>query len=315
MENSTVHLNFASDWGTGPIFTICGWLAGGLRPLYAPASTFDVRITPGVLENIHLVGQAKVHVAGTVPPLNVRLAREGRGNFVEPYPHLRAIGKLPHHTLFSFVVPQAAGINSIGEIASRKYPLKLATRLASYGSINFIATQILDYYGIGPVPLEANGGAIVPAGAAYSATEQFERGEADAVLNQVGVRIWAKLAETRQVRFLAFDEQLVRRLEEQYGCRRAWIKKGQFSGVAQDILCLDWSDLIVFVSEELPFDIGYNLARIMTENREVLERLMYTPGAAYSHLTAPIEPEFVCRDLEVPLHTGAEQWFHERGYL
>ena len=53
----------------------------------------------------------------------------------------------------------------------------------------------------------------------------------------------------------------------------------------------------------------------MIETRETLERLMYTPGEAYSHLTAPIEPGFVCRDLEVPLHAGAEQWFREHGYL
>jgi TRAP-type uncharacterized transport system substrate-binding protein len=286
-----------------------------LRPLYPPESTFDVRITPGVLENVHLVGQGKAHVGGTVPPLNVRLAREGKGNFTQAYPRLRAVGKLPHHTLFSFIVAEGTGIQSIGEIRARKYPLKLATRLASYGSINFIATQILDYYGISPTALQEHGGAIVPAGAAYSATEQLEGREADAILNQVGVRLWAKLAQTRRVRFLAFEEELVQRLEQQYGCRRAWIKKGQFSGVEQDTLCLDWSDLIVFVSEELPLDIGYNLARVMIESRKTLEHLMYTPGEAYSHLTAPIEPEFVCRDLEVPLHAGAEQWFREQGYL
>jgi TRAP-type uncharacterized transport system substrate-binding protein len=314
-EDAPVHLNFASDWGTGPIFTICGWLAGGLRPLYPPESTFDVRITPGVLENIHLVGQEKAHLGGTLPPLNVRLAREGKGDFTQAYPHLRAIGKLPHHTLFSFVVAEETGISSIAEIVAKKYPLKLATRLASYGSINFIANRILDYYGLSPAALQKQGGGIVPAGAAYGATEQLARGEADAILNQVGIAIWANLARSRRVRFLAFDEELIRRLETQYGCKRAWIKKGQFAGVENDVLCLDWSDLIVFVSEKLSFDLAYNLARLMTETRETLERLMYTPGESYSHLTAPIDPKFVCRDLEVPLHAGAEKWYRERGYL
>ncbi len=220
-ENAAVHLTFGSDWGTGPVFTICGWLAGGLRPLYPPESTFDVRVVPGVLENIHLVGQEKVDLGGTLPPLNVRLAREGRGDFAQAYPHLRAIGKLPHHTLFSFVVAEETGIASIAEIAAKKYPLRLATRLASYGSINFVANQILDYYGLSPAALEKQGGGVVPAGAAYSATEQLARGEADAVLNQVGNAIWTGLARSKRVRFLAFDEELVRRLEAEYGCKRA----------------------------------------------------------------------------------------------
>lgn len=286
-----------------------------MRPLYPPQSTFDVRITPGVLENVYLVGQGKAHLGGTVPPLNVRLAREGKGNFTEAYPHLRAIGKLPHHTLFSFIVAEETGISSIAEIRTRQYPLKLATRLASYGSINFIATQILDYYRITPTALQAWGGGIVQSGAAYSAVEQLARGDADAILNQVGVSIWEKLARTKRVRFLAFDEELVQRLERDYGCIRACIKKGRFAGVEHDVLCLDWSDLIVFVSEELRFDIAYNLARVMIETKDTIEQLMYTPGEAYSHLTGPVEPGFVCRDLEVPLHPGAEQWFREHGYL
>ena len=315
MGDDAVHLRFASDWGTGPIFTICGWLAGGLRPLYPPESTFDVRVTPGVLENIYLVGRREADLGGTVPPLNVRLAREGKANFTEAYPHLRAIGKLPHHTLFSFVVTADSGLTSIADIRARRYPLRLATRLASYGAINFVATQILDHYGITPPALDAQGGRIVPAGAAHSAVEQLARGDADAILNQVGVRIWARLAETRPVRFLPFDEELVQRLERLYGCRRAWITRGQFAGVEQDTLCLEWSDLLVFVSEELRFDVAYNLARLMTETRDVIERLMYTPDGAYSHLTAPIDPDFVCRDLEVPLHPGAEEWFRERGSL
>jgi TRAP-type uncharacterized transport system substrate-binding protein len=315
LGDDAVHLRFASDWGIGPIFTICGWLAGGLRPLYPPESTFDVRITPGVLENIHLVGRREADLGGTVPPLNVRLAREGKANFTQAYPHLRGIGKLPHHTLFSFVVTQESGLTSIADIRARRYPLRLATRLAPYGAINFIATEILEHYGITPPALEAQGGRIVPAGAAHSAVEQLARGDADAILNQVGVRIWSRLAQTRPVRFLPFDEELVGRLERLYGCRRARIARGQFAGVERDTLCLDWSDLIVFVSEELRFDVGYNLARVMTESRDVIERLMYTAEGPYSHLTAPVEPELVCRDLEVPLHPGAVAWFRERGYL
>ena len=310
-----VHLRFASDWGTGPIFTICGWLAGALRPLYAPESTFDVRITPGVLENIHLVGRREADLGGTVPPLNVRLAREGKANFTQAYPHLRAIGTLPHRTLLSFVVVAESGIDSIADIRARRHPLRLATRLAPYGAINFVATQILEHYGITPPALEAQGGRIVPAGAAHSAVEQLARGDADAILNQVGDRIWARLAQTRPVRFLPFDEELVQRLEQRYGCRRAWITRGQFAGVERDTLCLDWSDLIVFVSEELRVDVAYNLARAMTESRDVIERLMYTPEGAYSHLTAPVDPALLCRDVDVPLHPGAAEWYRAQGYL
>lgn len=310
-----MNLRFAAEWGTGPAFIICGWLAAGLRQLNPGDWNLSIQITPGTLENIRLLGQGEADLAVTVPPLNARLAREGKGPFPKPYPHLEAIGKLPHHTLLTFIVSADVDVNSIEEIRSRRVPLRLGSRLDPHGSISFVASKILEFYGLTAKDLEGWGGRIVPTAPAYGSMEKMLRGEADAVLHQAGEAIWSELARKKTVRFLPLDRKLVDALEKDYGCSRWRIRKGRFKGVDRDVLCLRWSDLILVGSDGLPLEAGYRLARVMTEMRTGLEDLLYTPGRKYSHLTSRIRPEEVFRDLELPIHAGAERWAKEKLYL
>ena len=307
-------LRFAAEWGTGPAFIICGWLAAGLRQLGASKGALSLELTPGTLENLHLLGQGKVDVTVTLPPLNIRLAREGKGPFPAAYPDLTAIGRLPHHTLFTFIVSADMDIGSIEEIRARRIPLRLGTRLEPQGSISYVAAKILQFYGLAPRDLEGWGGRIVSTAPAHGSLQRMLRGEVDAVLHQAGEKIWTELARKKAVRFLPLDEALVAMLERECHCSPAAIAKGQFQGVEQEVRCLQWSDLVAVASERLPFDVGYALARVMTERRSDLEELLYVPGREYSHLTSPIRPPDIFRDLGVPLHAGAERWAQENGY-
>ena len=307
-------IRFAAEWGTGPAFIICGWLAAGVRQLGATKGGLTLELTPGTLENLHLLGQGKVDVTVTLPPLNVRLARAGRGPFPVAYPDLRAIGTLPHHTLFTFIVSADLGIGSIEEIRTRRIPLRLGSRLEPHGSISHVAARILDFYGLAPRDLESWGGRIVPTAPAHGSLQRMVRGEVDAVLHQAGEKIWAELARKKKVRFLPLHEELVASLERDADCARAVVAKGQFEGVHEEVRCLEWSHLVAVASERLPFEAGYALARVMTERRGDLEELLYVPGREYSHLTSPIRPPDVFRDLGVPLHAGAERWAQEHGY-
>lgn len=300
-------LRFAAEWGTGPAYSICGWLAAGLRPLDLVDGTMSVELTRGTLDNLHLLGQRKADVTVTVPPLNARLAREGKGPFRDAYGDLEAIGKLPHHTLFTFIVSADLNVRSIEEIRARRIPVRLGSRLEPYGSINFVATKILEFYGLTPRELEGWGGRIVPTAPAFGSLERMVRGEANAILHQAGEAIWTELARKKAVRFLPLDEALVATLERDYHCTRATIAKGQFPGVDEDVRCLRWSDLIVVASARLPLEVGYGLAQVMTEKRAQLEALLYSPRT-YSHLTSRIRPRDVFRDLAIPVHAGAARW-------
>jgi TRAP-type uncharacterized transport system substrate-binding protein len=307
-------IRFAAEWGTGPAFIICGWLAAGLRQLGTRTGGLSLELTPGTLENLHLLGQGKVDVTVTLPPLNVRLAREGRGPFGTAYPDLTPIGKLPHRTLFTFIVSADLPVRSIGEIRQRRLPLRIGSRLEPHGSISFVAAHILKSYGLAPRDLEGWGGAIVPTAPAHGSLQRMLRGEVDALLHQAGEKIWSELAHKKAVRFLPLDEELVAGLEREYHCTPAAIARGQFAGVEEEVRCLEWSHLVAVASKRLPVEVGYALARVMTERRSDLEDLLWVPGRAYSHLTAPIRPADVFRGLGSPLHAGAERWARENGY-
>src|SRR5688572_32171761 len=98
--------------------------------------TMSIELTRGTLDNLHLVGQGKADVTVTVPPLNARLARTGKGPFPTAYADLEAIGKFPHYTLFTFLVSADLDVTAIEEIRARRIPLRLGSRLERYGSIN-----------------------------------------------------------------------------------------------------------------------------------------------------------------------------------
>lgn len=306
-----MNLRFAAEWGTGPAFTICGWLASGLRQQNLVDGTTSIELTRGTLDNLHLVGQGSADVTVTVPPLNARLARIGKGPFPTAYGDLEAIGKFPHHTLLTFIVSADLGVTSIEQIRDRRIPVRLGTRLEPYGSFNFVATKILEFYGLTPHDMEQWGGRVVPTAPAFGSLEKMVSGEANAILHQAGDAIWTELARRKDVRFLPLDDTLVERLERDYFCTRAAITAGQFRGVVGDVRCLQWSDLIVVASAKLPVEIGYALGRIMTEGKAQIEALLYNPRK-YSHLTARIRPKDVFRDVAIPLHAGAARWADEK---
>jgi uncharacterized protein len=310
-----MNLRFAAEWGTGPAYAISGWLAAGLRQKELIDGSMSVELTRGTLDNLHLLGQAKADVAVTVPPLNARLAREGKGPFSAPYADMQAIGKLPHHTLFTFIVSADLDVKSIEEIRARRIPVRLGTRLEPYGSINFIATKILEHYGLTPRDLEAWGGRIVSTPPAFGSLEKMVSGEANVILHQAGEAIWSELARTKAVRFLPLSHDLIETLAHDYYCTRGLIRKGQFQGVEADVPCLHWTDLIVVASERLPVDVGYALAQVMIEKKAQIEDLLYTPEEGqYSHLTSRVRPDGVFRDLAIPIHAGAAKWAREQGY-
>ena len=308
-------LRFAAEWGTGPAYVISGWLAAALRQQALIDGSMSIELTRGTLDNLHLLGQAKADVAVTVPPLNARLAREGKGPFSTAYRDMQAIGKLPHHTLFTFIVSADLDVNSIEDIRTRRIPVRLGTRLEPYGSINFIATKILEHYGLTPRELEGWGGRIVSTPPAFGSLEKMLSGEANVILHQAGEAIWSELARRKAVRFLPLSQALVDTLTRNYYCTAGVIRKNQFEGVGQDVRCLHWTDLIILASERLPVDVGAALAQAMIERKVQIEDLLYTsaPGK-YSHLTSRVRPADVFTDLAIPIHAGAARWAREHGY-
>jgi TRAP-type uncharacterized transport system substrate-binding protein len=225
---------------------------------------------------------------------------------------MQAIGKLPHHTLFTFIVSADLDITSIDEIRARRIPVRLGTRLEPYGSINFVATKILEHYGLTPRDLESWGGRIVSTPPAFGSLEKMLSGEANVILHQAGTAIWSELARKKAVRFLPLGPSLLDTLERDYYCTRGLVRAGQFEGVKEEVPCLHWTDLIVVASERLPLDVGYCLAQVMIEKKAQIEDLLYTPDEGkYSHLTSRVRPEDVFRDLAIPIHAGAARWARE----
>jgi TRAP-type uncharacterized transport system substrate-binding protein len=308
-------LTFAAEWGTGPAYVIAGWLAAGLRPTGLIDGPMSVQLTRGTLDNLHLLGAGQADVAVTVPPLNAWLAREGKGPFATPYGDLQAIGKLPHHTLLTFIVSADLDVKSIADIRRRRIPVRLGTRIEPYGSVSFVATKILEHYGLTPRDLESWGGRIVSTPPAFGPLDKMLSSEANVILHQAGEAIWAELARRKPVRFLPLAHDLVETLARDYRCTPGRIPRRQFEGVEDDVPCLYWSDLIVVASERLPPAVASALARVMIANKGQIEDLLYTADEGkYSHLTSRVRPEEVFRDLAIPLHSGAAAWARENGY-
>ncbi|KEF53520.1 uncharacterized protein A1O9_10495 [Exophiala aquamarina CBS 119918] len=73
-----------------------------------------------------------------------------------------------------------------------------------------------------------------------------------------------------------------------------------------EVPAIDFPDFIVFCREDMPDDVAYLLAWIITETKFVLERQFYTSLGDRSPVSWPMEPKEMAKTI-IPLHPRVEK--------
>jgi len=248
-----------------------------------------------------------VHIAMLNPAEPLAMAVRGTGPFAKPLP-LRTITTLPSYDHFAFAVAERTGLTSFADIREQQYPLKVSMREYPDASAYMMVDQVFRAAGFTMDDIVSWGGSVHRHPGLHVDMRTVESGEVDTHFEEAAYR-WLGTALDGGMRLLALDESIVSKIEP-IGLRSAYIRKDKFPQLAEDVLTLDYSGWPIFTHADAPDDFVRSFCTALEARKD---RIPWERG-----WSLPLER--MCKDgadtpLTAPLHTAAEAFWRERGYL
>lgn len=253
------------------------------------------------------VVRKEVQLAMVNPAAPLGMAVRGMGPYKEPMP-LRVITTIPSLDQFAFGVHESTGITSLAEIGAKRYPLRISMREQTDHADYMAADAVFNLLGFSLDDIVSWGGKIVPRRGLRMDVESLRRGEFDAFFEE-GIHVWLPQALDAGMRLLPLDPPLAQALEA-IGWPCSVITKDQFPELPEDIVAPDFSGWPIFTHAETPDEIVRWFCKALEARKD---RIPSEGG--------PVLPlERMCKDgedtpLSAPLHTAAEAFWREQGYL
>jgi len=262
---------------------------------------------PGTIDEV-MRGEVQVGIVN--PSAVLAMAYRGTGPFPEPLP-VRAITVIPQFDQLGFAVARRTGLNSLRELAERRYPLRLSLRGQRDHSVHLVTNQVLAALGFSLDDITAWGGEVRYTSQLPNGPDRLgavERGEMDAIFDEAMPTFGARALDTG-MRFLRLDEAHLTQLE-QIGLQRVAITREEYPALAEDVWTVDFSGWPVFVREDLDDGIVRAFCAALEARKDRIP--WYGEG--------PLPLDQMCRDtrdgrLTTPLHPAAEAFWREQGYL
>ena len=273
-----------------------------------------IELIPGNFPTVSAIAEGEADMGIITPPVCATMAYRGVGPYNKKMENLRAIGSFPHDDRMMWAVPADSGINSIEEMKDK--PLRLAIPDTTC-PVRFVVEKILEAYDTSLDDLKSHGWQILEEEHPFRCMELAIQGKADALIHE-GRKTppWIKLTQSRLMKFLPIREDVLQKMADEYGYRKAVLSKGMLRGVDGEVPCIDFSDWLMFVRNDMPDDLAYRITRIFIERREDFEVSFRRLPPEKSDLVYPIDPKQVWRNVgEIPLHPGAERYYKEHGHM
>jgi len=249
-----------------------------------------------------------VEAAFVNPSALLTQAYRGVGLFKKPLP-VRIIASYPSWDRFVLAVHPRAGIRTLADIKTKKYPLRVSVREDPTHSTLVLIEQAFALHGFTLNDIEAWGGRIFTCGGPGDVARRLEplaRGELDAVFDE-GIKVWlneALAAGLVPVEFDAGDYDALGKL----GWRRVVLPKARFPGLAKDVDTIDFSGWPIYASASLAEQTAYDICGALAAREDEIPFEKDTGGNAIQMVT-----ETDMTPMDVPLHPGAERWLREHG--
>ncbi|MPZ15662.1 MAG: hypothetical protein GEU73_14775 [Chloroflexi bacterium] len=258
---------------------------------------------------IRAVARGDIDLSTVNPSALLTMAYRGTGPFADPLP-VRAIAVLPSWDRMAFAVAERTGLASLAEIRNRQYPLRVSVRADQTHATRFLIDEALAALGFSLREIEAWGGLIQLADGPQDELrlQGMRDGAIEAVFDE-GITGWGGLALECHMRFLSIDGEPRRRMEG-LGWPVGRIPRSQFPNLREEVSAASFSGWPLFTHASLPDDVAYRMCRALDAAR---------PHMAWD-LDGPGELRDLCNDsdaspLGVPLHPGAERYYHEHRAL
>lgn len=321
--NRSVTLNFQGDWGMANFHRICSWLTQEFCDRAGAESQVAIwNIRHGGIESVTNVYNGRMHLAIATPAQLISTALEGKGIFAPfgPMPSLRALGVLPQNDRMVLAIHPKHQISSFEELRAKKPVIRIATSTNDGTNlIGYVAHAYLASHGISPEDVKAWGGSIHTAHRPEQAFALVVSGEADVFLQEAIMTPWWQtvIEEYGFVPLPAESAGLTKFMADQPDATRVNaepLPAGFWKSLSQPLPCLDFSDFIVLVRDDLPDDIAYLLTWCLVETRGSIEAQYRHLPPQRSPLSYPLDPKKMAQS-PVPLHSAARRYYSEAGHI
>jgi TRAP-type uncharacterized transport system substrate-binding protein len=259
------------------------------------------------------VGTRQVDIAYVNPAALVAMAYRGKGYYKQKL-QLRVLGCFPSWDRIALVVDRKLGIKSLFDIAQRKIPLRVSTRLSGVNNgTYFTVSTILSLHGLSFDKIKRWGGTVQECGRPFAPERlrAISKRSLDAVFDE-GVSTpggWLDQALENGYEIIPLEARIVKQLE-QIGYTRTVLPKSRYPQLDDDLLTVDYSGWSLVTHRWLPNKVAYAAIETIDERQKVIP----------VDDDRPLDMRDLCRGtekcpLQVPLHPGAEKYYREKGYL
>ena len=259
------------------------------------------------------VGTRRVDIAYVNPAALVAMAYRGKGYYKQKLP-LRVLACFPSWDRIALVVDKKLGIKSLSDIAERKLPLRVSTRLSGVNNgTYFTISTILSLHGFSFEKMKRWGGRVQECGRPFAPErlKAISKRTIDAVFDE-GVSTpggWLDQALENGYEIVPLQPPIVKKLE-QIGYTRTVLPKSRYPQLDDDALTIDYSGWSLVTHRWLPDKVAYAAIQTIDERQHAIP----------VDDDRPLDMKNLCRGtekcaLQVPLHPGAEKYYRDKGYL
>jgi TRAP-type uncharacterized transport system substrate-binding protein len=259
---------------------------------------------------IDSVACGEMQLAISNPAMYLAMALCGTGPYRSPIA-LRAITIIPSPDQLAFAVTEKTGVKSLHDIRERRPPLRISMRGQRDHALHPVIDEVLKTAGFSLADVVSWGGQVRYDDGLPSRDNRLgamKRGEVDMIIDEA-VRGWANQALDAGMRILPLDEEMLSKLET-IGLRRAIMPVARYPKLAADLPTLDFSGFAVYTHADVPDAVVTAICAALEARKDRIA--WQEPG--------PLPLDKMCRDTEdgplaIPLHSAAEKFWRERGYL
>ncbi|MET0500011.1 MAG: TAXI family TRAP transporter solute-binding subunit [Candidatus Binatia bacterium] len=259
------------------------------------------------------VGMRRVDIAYINPASLVAMAYRGKGYYKRKL-GLRVLASFPSWDRIAIVVAKALGVKSLHDIARRKIPLRVSTRLSGvHNGTYYTISTILALYGLSFQKIKRWGGKVqeCPRPFAPERLKGIAQRSLDAVFDE-GISTvggWLDQALDNGYELIALEPEIVKQLERM-GYTRAVLPKSRYRQLNKDIVSIDFSGWSLVTHRWLPNSLAYAAVEAIDDRQSVIpvddEKPLDMSKLCISTEQCP---------LQIPLHPGAVKYYQEKGYL
>lgn len=258
----------------------------------------NLSASSGSYTNVHNIENGQFDM-GMVSGDVASSAYEGKDEFSgHPVKTLRAIGAI-YTSLSSWMAPESKKITYVHELSGHRIAVgpegsttELSARMALKAAGLNAANTAMENYSFS------------------SSVDSVLRGTLDAVHSFAGIPVHSlsELSSKTPCRLLKYtDEELDKILASTPVYVRATVPTGTYTGQTEDLETFGIKCLLC-VDASMDEDLVYRMTKILDESREELI-------SAHPSLTSLSDPEYMCSQIPIPLHSGAEKYYKEKGLI